>query len=370
MKKISILSILVLYTFSCWAQLNVIPTSKSYIPKKQGFFYSLPKTVLKVNVTVNTELKIQGPFSDFAEQLLGLKNIVNQTETSYKLKNIELDYAEIPDDKQCYFVELSKDQIKNNFLDKLLNQHSNPFKTFSDTNYEYIQNYKEYPAFFQRYADISILEKVDTIWESVIVDSIETLRPIFKKSMVTKPLSLKAQEAANTILEIRQNRYNILSGDQEVAYSKETIEYLVKELEDLENNYQDLFTGITIIQEETYTLFIYPENINNKKQIVLFGLDEKQGFSKRGYLENSKNYILSFQKMTNTDQLNEYNTKKSHSKTNGYTILNACPTNLLLINNDKIIKTFSNIPIYQFGIQNTYKPNLNNLKINRYGFIY
>src|SRR5574344_1130656 len=98
MKKIIFSSLLLGIVLSCFSQYNVISTSKSYIPKNQGFFYNLPKTVLQVKVTVNAELKIQGPFSEFAEQLLGLKNIVNQTQTVYKLQNIELSYAEMPDE--------------------------------------------------------------------------------------------------------------------------------------------------------------------------------------------------------------------------------------------------------------------------------
>ena len=371
MKKFALILFFGGMGLALFAQSYVVPVTENYQPKNQGFYFVLPKTLLKVDVVIEAELKIQGPFTDFAEQLLGL-NVVNNTQTNYKLKKVTLDYAEVPDSNRSFFIELSKKQNSAEFLKEMLTLKPDVFKTFDSTNFSYQPKEIEYPEFFKRYTEFSMVEKIDTIWKTVIIDSVKTLQPTFKKSVVTKPVSQKAQEAANFILQIRQNRYDLLSGSQEVAYSKETMEYLIKELTALENNHQDLFTGITILQEEVHTLYIDPANINENQEIDLFGLDKNLGFSTQLYPDKKKNYSLRFDKLLNPEPFRRFasNTDPKKPAPAGIPVLKAVPVNISLINNKNTLLSFDIYPIYQFGILSTLNMDSGGFDLRNFGFIY
>jgi len=371
MKKITLILFFWGMSLALFAQFYVAPITENYQPKNQGFYFVLPKTLLKVDVVIEAELKIQGPFTDFAEQLLGL-NVINNTQTNYKLKKVTLDYAVVPDSNRSFFIELSKKQNSAEFLEKMLTPKPDVFKAFDTPNFSYQSKEVEYPEFFKRYTEFSMVERIDTVWKTVMIDSIETLQPTFKKSVVTKPVSQKAQEAANFILQIRQNRYDLLSGSQEVAYSKETIEYLINELTALENNHQDLFTGITILQEEVHTLYIDPANINENQEIDLFGLDKNLGFSTKLYPDKKKNYSLRFDKLLNPEPFHRFaaNTDPKKSAPTGVPILQAVPTNISLINNMNTLISFGIYPIYQFGILSILNIDSGDFDLRNFGFIY
>ena len=67
---------------------------------------------------------------------------------------------------------------------------------------------------------------------------------ILKRTMVEKSPEQKAREAADFISKIKEDRFNLLTGYQEVSYNQETLEYMDTQLKLLEKEYMKLFTGI------------------------------------------------------------------------------------------------------------------------------
>ncbi len=244
-----------------------------------GFYYALPRTVLSIDVTVNKVEKIPGPFADFSEGLLGLTDVIKNQSVSYELADIKINsYAE-PDPTQFYFVKYNPQDFKNmpfyiSFTESGLIRSVN--KDFDSESFVLALNeqneygYYGTEATFNHFIDPSLEEKIDTIVQMVIKDTVMVERQILKRSWVKKGKETKAQEVADFILKLRNQKMDLISGFQEIPYPEETIKYMYEEIKNIENDYLELFTGITCISSIKYRFTYLPDKLTAGRQRQLF----------------------------------------------------------------------------------------------------
>ena len=90
-----------------FGQINVLRIDNNAPPPtKDGIFYSLPRTVVKIDVKIDRIENYKGPYADFALRFLGLKNVVETNAIDYKISDISITTYTEPDPDQYYFVEL------------------------------------------------------------------------------------------------------------------------------------------------------------------------------------------------------------------------------------------------------------------------
>ena len=110
MKKIILFTALTLIWMiasSVFAQINVFHVDKNTVQEnKDGVYYSLPRTVIKVNVTVDRIENYKGPYAEYALKYRGLKNVVESNSVEYKITGIKVTTSAEPDPDQYYFIEL------------------------------------------------------------------------------------------------------------------------------------------------------------------------------------------------------------------------------------------------------------------------
>jgi hypothetical protein len=136
--------------------------------------------------------------------------------------------------------------------------------------------------------------------------------------MVEKSPEQKAKEAADFISKIKENRFNLISGAQEVNYNKETLEYMDTQLKTMEKEYLKLFTGISLSKRLTfsYKYIPLPNQINTEIPIFKFlkskgviDLDEPGG----------KIVTIRIQRVGNTNTVANYlNKAVKEIKTQGF----------------------------------------------------
>jgi hypothetical protein len=218
---------------------------------------------------------------------LGLKNVVLENSVEYRIAGIRVTTAAQPDPDQYYFVELGGKLSKNEKAGLLALSQSGIFmgtmppggdsvireeKVIDRGEPSLISEQDVFPEVFKYSADISVFEKVDTIIRKVSIDTMTLERQYLKRTMVEKSPEQKAKEAADFISKIKDNRFNLISGYQEVNYNKETLEYMDSQLKILEKEYMKLFTGISIHKTEVFS-FIYtpnPNQVNTEVPIFKF----------------------------------------------------------------------------------------------------
>lgn len=259
-----------------YGQINVFHIDKNAVLSgNDGVYYSLPRTVIKVNVTVDRIENYKGPYAESALKYLGLKNVVVTNSVEYKITDIKVTTSAEPDPDQYYFIEfgdkLSKNEKAGLFSlsesGLILGTIPEGMDTIKEVRMikaeepPLISEKDVFPEIFKYSADISFFEKVDTIIRKVNIDTMTLERQYLKRTVVEKSPEQKAKEAADFISKIKDNRFNLISGFQEVNYNKETLEFMDSQLKILEKEYMKLFTGISIHKTLVFS-FVYTPNPN------------------------------------------------------------------------------------------------------------
>lgn len=253
---------------------------------KQGFYYSLPRTMVSVDVTVTRTEKQPGPFAGYADRYLGLKEVIHDHAVTYQISEININSYSEPDPSHFYFVEADPENWEENPIYLALSQSglissvNTPFD--SQEFFKGIPETKEYGFFgteatFNYFIDHNLREQIDTIVEHVRVDTITVERQTLRRSWVEKSMDIRAKDVAEFILNIRDKKFDLISGFAEIPYSKEALEYMYTEMEEMENDYLDLFTGITSTTTLRYRYTWMPDKDRAGSPAPLFHFSTLEG---------------------------------------------------------------------------------------------
>lgn len=300
-KKINISFILLaLFVASC-SSYNVIHVEADNKPvDAEGIFYALPRNVVTIDIEVEEVRFIAGPYASYASKYLGIKDALLNTTTNFELSDIKINTYSEPDPDQYYFVDLSNYggykaksmmmSMSKSGLIQDLNANSD-LQLEKEKREHNAKSEIDYSETFKYFAGANLVEKIDTIVEQVILDSTTVERMHLKRSLVEKSIEQKAKEASELLMKIKAQRFDIITGAQEVAYSGETVAYMSEELAKMEQEYMKLFTGI--VQRETlkFRYYYLPESHVFSASIPLFKFSKFLGIVKETNSEGQMVYI-------------------------------------------------------------------------------
>ena len=241
---------------------------------QDGFFYALPQTVLKIDLLIEKIQQQKGPLSAFTQEYLGTSDFIESNKVSYRVLNVLVDQFAEPDPEQIYYVQFPASRPKDAepigfkltplgtllAFDAESGQETMAYS--SDVNQTIILADQE--DGFNYFAEYNRRKKVDTIIRKITIDTVTIDRFLFKTSWVDKSLKEKANEAAIQIAKIRESRFNLITGYQEVNYG-ESMKYMDQQLKLLEKEYLALFLGKELKTTETQTVYFVPSQENNSK---------------------------------------------------------------------------------------------------------
>ncbi|MFW5707650.1 MAG: DUF4831 family protein [Bacteroidota bacterium] len=254
----------------------------------QGFYYALPRTVLTIDVTILKTEEIPGPFARYADSFLGLEDVIMQPSVSYSIEDVSVNsYAEA-DPSEFYFVEYDSEKNSENPMAISLSETGmvTGINIISD---QQIRNkvpgkVSEFgswgtEATFNHFIETNLQEQIDTIVERVRMDTVTVERKRLRRSWVEKTSEVRAREVADYILDIRNKQFDVVSGFAEITYSKEAIQYMNEQLESMEEDHLELFTGITAQSKIRYRYFYTPQKDLAGDPDTLFHFSERHGVS-------------------------------------------------------------------------------------------
>lgn len=253
--------------------------STDEVTSSKGFFYSLPQTVFKVEIVYEKVQSLKGPLASYANEYLGISNYITSDNIEYNLINVNLEMDSEPDPNQLYFVQLPTERVKDakatNFslsdIGSMSAYNAVPenASTVDQVNHDNTIIFNEGSSEFDYFSQYNKRKKTDTIVRSINIDTVTINRFLFKTSWIDKKASDKAKDAALQIEKIRESRYNLISGYQEVNYGSSII-YMDNKLQQMEDKYRELFLGKTIKTVETKTLYFIPNKNNNSVELMKF----------------------------------------------------------------------------------------------------
>lgn len=246
-------------------------------------FYSLPRTVVSIDVEIRKTEHIPGPYARFANRFLGLDNVIMSASETYEIKNIKINSFAEPDPDQLYYLRLPDTVSRNTFLNLseaglIAGISSTPGFDAQKDSYQYTKDFgAEKSRFgFNYFMDINLMERIDTIIQYIFEDTAVVQHQTYRRSMVEKTTEQRAREVAEHILEIREKKFDLISGFQEIPYSKDALEFMHAEMSKLENDYLKLFTGVTTQGSMRYRFIHRPtiEDVGKKHNLFYFSANE------------------------------------------------------------------------------------------------
>ncbi len=224
-----------------------------------GIYYALPKTIFKVRVVLEQVTEVPGPFAKYASKYLGTIHYIRSKKVYYKLLSVKVEPVVEADPSAVFYVRFPQSRSSKEVRSFGLQLNSRGIitgfglprqeeKTVASlppappqaSSQMYL--FSDHRKGFDMQAGYSRAQKVDTIVRKITIDTVTIKRFLFQTSWVNLSEEDRANDAAKQIKNIRQSRYNLLTGYQEVNYG-EGIRYMDTELQNLEHEYLVLFLG-------------------------------------------------------------------------------------------------------------------------------
>ena len=206
----------------------------------QEITYALPSTTITVQVEVEQVNFFAGPYAAYAKKFLNL-SVPQEDAAACSLLSAEILPRTEADQKALYTCEAENAALLS----------------FCTQGLIALQNKADAPATAWRFpapasarfeGSITSPEREETriTYKSIKTDEGEIQVPVEHKAKAAKSEEDKAAEAAETILTLRRERMNIVSGNTDASYSGEALGAAIRELDRLEEEYLALFCGYSV----------------------------------------------------------------------------------------------------------------------------
>ena len=264
-------------------QLRVTPLGQEPVKVNEQYIYALPETVLKVEVTLREEHSIPGPYWEYAEKYLGIKDVVTRTSSRWSIWDVSIGQHLELDPQQIYSLNVLEGEFDESTLLPYLEQGTilkgteiihesvkgNGLQSTSRDN-------------VVRYDDLGVNdnfeERTETMYKTIVTDTAFVEVPVQRTFVEQKSPATKAKEAADFLLELRTRRFELLTGEYDVFPDGAAMGAAIQKLDQMEASYLSLFTGKTITRVLKRTWFIVPEAGSASTTYPLDNFSDIMGF--------------------------------------------------------------------------------------------
>lgn len=230
----------------------------------EGVIYSLPQTGIRIHIKATRERFVHGPFQVYAQKMLGIDNAQATDADRWNIDEMSLETFSQPDPDQVYKALGKAAQLVSLTDAGILAGINTGAKTAETT----IQTQSFLTKDLQNRVNFTDL----SIWSFYSpADSTKSFK------MVSKNMDQKAAEAAETIFNLRNSRFALLTNaDDEPLPDGKAFEVMRDELGKMEENYLALFIGKS--SKQTYEFsFDYIPGEKTAKGEVFFRFSEDRG---------------------------------------------------------------------------------------------
>jgi hypothetical protein len=255
----------------------VIPFSDTVILRDGSIVYGLPRTVFSVYVKMERTVEKPGPYARYASDLLGLDDVIQNDREYWSIKEITVKAHDELDPSE-FFVIKCKSVFQSNVLTlkkEGLILDLNPASVNSGEN-EILKPENRTAQFhtFDLGSDEYFQSQKDTAYKRVTVDSSFIRVPYVIEKKKKIPVDQLAEKAAKRLMDMREGKHMILTGEATVFPQNDAA---INEINRIEKEYTELFTGKVWKETKTYTFQIIPEKELAGKQITLVQFSDKTG---------------------------------------------------------------------------------------------
>lgn len=331
--------------------LPMAASAQKYVDPEGCLTYSLPSTVITIDVEAVQEKFYAGPYAKYAEKYLGM-DVPQKDATVWHLTEITMVPSVEADMDSRYSLYVEKGTIDASFL-KLSTSGLVAFGDVAgvnDVTWRFPMNGEG--DFSSKGVSSNLTSEATVLYKSDKKNKVTVQQNV----IVAKSLEQKAKEAAEMILDIRQKRLQIVVGDTDATYSGEALGAAVAELTRLEDEYMTLFTGYCEYQQQKMSFEVVPEAERETQRYIAFRISEADGLVTADNL-SGKPVVLEFvpQEIAPVPALSEKEGKKAPALRCHYRIPAVC--NVRLTEGVKVLLQ-GRVPVYQLGVESTMPVNV------------
>lgn len=234
-----------------------------------GVTYSLPKTLLIVNVEVIKTTEKAAPYYRYAEKYLGVKNPLAEDKTTYQIGKLSLSSKGVPDADNTYIVEFKPGSTA-------------PYVCLTEEGLICSINAACEPADEQPpvHEDASAADHSGETDTSIF----------FEELLMAGSTARQAEVAARQIYRIHESRLNILTGEADnLPPDGEAMKLVIRQLEQQEKALTTLFTGSSSRESAYYDITLTP--YEDLEREVLFRFSDLLGIVDADDLAGTPVYI-------------------------------------------------------------------------------
>jgi len=228
--------------------------------------YSLPKTVLVVEVKVSKIVQKAGPYYRYGEHYLALKDVITEDKTTWEVSKVNIYRKGIADDTKTF-------QLKKN-----------SFVSLNDEGVICGINWGSEKTYCKQ-----VEQKCNKKCEANSDDFLSNL-VLTEDQLVANSTAKMAESAAKQIYRIRDSRISLISGENDkIPADGESLKLMLKKLDQTEKSLIELFAGKTTKTTVTKEFEIIPDK--DLKNEVLFRISGLTGIVDKDDLSGSPVYI-------------------------------------------------------------------------------
>lgn len=287
-------SCILLCALSSQAQTEV----NKYIPgvTAEGVTYCLPKTALKITVIATRTTTTPGDFKDYAERYLRLNNVIQNTETEWKINQVYITPYGVPDTSKIFSIPLKKKTVA-------------PLVGLTKTGIITAINTEGEEDPLPNVPEINKIEKA-------------TLKPrdyMTQEILYAGSKSKMAELTANEIYDIRDSRNELSKGQADnMPKDGEQLKLMINQLNTQEEALLQLFKGTTEQETKTFTINFVPQGEAVKQ--ILFRFSDELGVVDNDNLAGAPVYVDVTDKKTLPVPVENPKPKKTDEQAVRYTV--------------------------------------------------
>lgn len=264
------------------ADIVVLPLGGEVKVTEGSIVYALPLTVIEFDVILEKTTEIPGPYADFAYELLGLENVIRAENEKWSLRGIRLNTLEELDPEQFYIIqgttimESNVLALKKNGL--VLDITPDIYTTRSFSAAQGRGNVAG-PLFPDMGADEYVSFKTDTAFRVIKADTAFIRVPYLLEKKKKPSLAEAASSAAKKLLELREGKHMLLTGETNVFPQGDAA---INEINRLDREYTALFAGKYWTEERRYRFWFTPDPSSVTTKTILFKFSSSDGIRPAG----------------------------------------------------------------------------------------
>jgi hypothetical protein len=220
--------------------------------------YGLPLTVFDIGIEAERTVQKPGPYAAYADDLLGLKDVIKVENEHWTIKGITVKTHEELDPSEFYAIEASSIFQTNVLALKkvgLILELNSSLYDHESNSVGVSSKETSLQRVFDLGSDEYFESRNDTVYKLVNVDTSFIRIPYLVEKKQKLSIDQLAEKAATRLMELRDGKHMILTGESNVFPQNEAA---INEINQLEKDHLELFTGKTWKEKRTFTYQVTP----------------------------------------------------------------------------------------------------------------